>query len=515
MMVMKGIVKQKMNTSMKNIKNTLLIGFLILGLSSCDDFLEVPSETNLTSATFFQSQNDFEKAVNGAYAPLRGLFASGANAATGSWLMGEMHSDNTRYKYNPNFRATIDQENIADFTVIPTNSAALNKYRGYYSIVARANQILSSIDDIDFDVAVKDNLKGEALFLRALSYFDLVQYFGRIPLHLEPSTSLTDVALPLSEVSDIYTQIISDATQAASLLPVKSVQQPGRATSGAAKTLLGNVYVVQEDWSAAETILKEVVNSGEYTLVANYADVFRTTNKNNSESVFEVQYRQGQDGYSSNFVYSFFPMPITAPELTATMANYGVTPAAVNGLVQEGYNIPSPDIIAAYEVGDERKAASIGTATAGGVDYPFILKYLHPHTTAALTDDNWPIYRYAEVLLFLAEALDEQGKSAEALPYLNEVRDRAGLDDIGATTNLRDVIFNERRVELAFENKRWLDLVRTGRAVDVITAFGAKVKANPVNYYFPPGQAPVPAAFTQIDLTFPLPADEALLTPYF
>jgi hypothetical protein len=504
-----------MKTSMKNIKRAILIGSLVLGLSSCEDFLELPSETNLTSATFFKSQNDFVKAVNGAYAPLRGLYASGANAATGSWLMGEMHSDNTRYKYNPNFRATIDQENIADFTVIPTNSAALNKYRGYYSVIARTNQILSTIDGVDFDAAVKSNLKGQALFLRAFSYFDLVQYFGKVPLHLEPSTSLNDVALPLAEVSDIYAQIISDATEAASLLPDKSVQEPGRATSGAAKTLLGNVHVVLQNWSAAETVLKEVVNSGKYALVSDYANVFMTNNKNNSESVFEIQYRQGQDGYSSNFVYSFFPMPITAPELTATLAKYGVAPAAVNGLVQEGYNIPSPEIIAAYEVGDERKAASIGTATAGGVDYPFILKYLHPHTTAALTDDNWPVYRYAEVLLLLAEALDEQGKSTEALPFLNEVRDRAGLDDIVATTGLRDIIFKERRVELAFENKRWLDLVRTGRAVDVMTTFGASVKANPQAYYFPPGQQPVPAAFTNIDLLFPLPADEALLSPYF
>ena len=174
-------------------------------------------------------------------------------------------------------------------------------------------------------------------------------------------------------------------------------------------------------------------------------------------------------------------MPISGVELTATMANYGVTPALVGGLTQEGFNIPTPDLIADYETGDERLAASIGTATTGGVDYPFILKYLHPHTTANFTDDNWPIYRYAEVLLLLAESLDEQGKSAEALPYLNLVRERAGLADVG-TTNLRDVIFHERRVELAFENKRWLDLVRTGRAVDVISAYGANVKANPLDY---------------------------------
>jgi tetratricopeptide (TPR) repeat protein len=512
---MKHFGQKKMNTNMKRRYNIILAAFLMVGLNACSDFLDVPSETNLTSATFFNSQSDFEKAVNGAYAPLRGLFASGGNSATGSWHMGEAHSDNTRYKYNPNFRATIDQEQIADFTVIPTNTAVLNKYRGYYLIIARANQILSTIDGVEFDAAVKENLKGQALFLRALSYFDLVQYFGKLPLHLIPSTSLDDVALPLSEVSEVYEQIILDASAAAALLPAKSDQEPGRATSGAAKTLLGNVYVVLQNWGAAETILKEVVNSGEYTLVPNYADVYTTTNKNNSESVFEVQYRQGQDGYSSNFIYSFFPMPMTAAEVTAAMASYGVTPTGIGALTQEGFNIPSPELVAAYEPGDLRKDASIGIATSSGVDYPIILKYLHPHTAANLTDDNWPVYRYAEVLLLLAEALDEQGKSDEALPYLNAVRDRADLDDIISTANLRDIIFNERRVEFAFENKRWLDLVRTGRAVDVMTAFGASVKANPENYYFPPGQQPVPAAFTSIDLLFQLPAAEALLSPYF
>ncbi|SHH48420.1 SusD family protein [Chryseolinea serpens] len=500
---------------MKNKNSFIPIVLLMFGLSSCNDFLDVPSETNLTSATFFSSQTDFEKAVNGAYMPLRGLYASGANAATGSWLMGETHSDNTRYKYSPNYRATIDQENINDFMVTPTNTAVLNKWQGYYSVIARANQILATIDGVTFDAAKKSNLKGQALFLRAFSYFDLVQYFGKIPLHLVPATSLTDVSLPLSEVNDIYNQIIADATEAASLLPAKSAQEAGRATSGAAKTLLGNVHIVLKNWSAAESVLKEVVNSAEYSLVPNYADVFSTTNKNNSESVFEIQFRQGTDGYSSNFIYAFFPMPISATELTATMAKYGVAPAALASLTQEGYNIPTTDLIADYEAGDERLAASIGTATASGVDYPFILKYLHPHTTATFTDDNWPVYRYSEVLLFLAEALDEQGKSTEALPYLNEVRDRAGLDDVISAANLRDVIFHERRVELAFENKRWLDLARTGRAVDVISAFGAKVKANPQGYYFPAGQQPVPASFATIDLTFPLPAAEAQLSPYF
>ena len=247
--------------------------------------------------------------------------------------------------------------------------------------------------------------------------------------------------------------------------------------------------------------------------------VFSTTNKNNTESVFEVQFLEGNAGFASNFEYSFFPQPVSAPELTAVLAAYGVTPSNVQALTGEGHNIPSPELIAAYEPGDLRKAASIGSGVFGGVTYPFIIKYLHPHALAGNLNENWPVYRYSEVLLLLAEALNEQNKSVEALTYLNQVHahPRTGLAPaVGATqAALRDVILNERRVELAFENKRWLDLVRAGKVQEVISAFGASVKANPQNYYYPTGQAPVPAAFTDFRTTFPLPAAESLLSPYF
>ncbi|HRI20947.1 MAG TPA: RagB/SusD family nutrient uptake outer membrane protein, partial [Panacibacter sp.] len=489
---------------------------LVTSISACNkDFLEIPSETNLTSTTFFKTQADFEKAVNGAYAPLRDLYRSGANSGTGQWLMGEMHSDNSRYILNPNFRATIDQEQVADFIYDAASTAATFKYTTNYLIIARANQILALIDGVDFDAAVKNNLKGQAYFLRALSYFDLVQFYGKVPLHLTPVTSLGETYLPLSSVDSVYDQIIADAEQAAALLPAKSAQQAGRATSGAAKTLLGNAYIVMKDYASAESVLKEVVNSGEYDLLADYASVFNPANKNNMESVFEIQFLEGTEGYASNFIYSFLPQPMTAAETTTLMANYGVAPANIQAISVEAFNVPTPDMIAAYEEGDKREAASIGYGVAGGKTYPFVLKYLHPHTTFGITNDNCPVYRYAEVLLLLAEALNEQGKSSEALTYLNQVRARAGLENIASTEDLQDVIMQERRVELAFENKRWPDLVRTGKAVEVITAYGAKVKANPAAYYYPAGYAPVAAAFTNIQLTFPLPASEALLSPYF
>jgi len=494
----------------------LFAGLIMIALSSCKkDFLDIPSETTLTTTTFFTSQADFEKAVNGAYAPLRDLYRSGGNSSTGNWLMGEMHSDNTHYILNPNYRATIDQEQIADFIYDASSAAATSKYTTDYLIISRANQVLAQIDAIEFDAAIKNNLKGQAYFLRALCYFDLVQYFGKIPLHLTPVTTRAETALPLTSVDSVYDQIIADAGQAASLLPAKSAQEAGRATSGAAKTLLGNAYMVLKNYVSAEAAFNDVVNSHEYSLLPDYAAVFDPVNKNSSESVFEVQFLEGTEGYASNFIYSFFPMPISADELTTLMGKYGVTPSNVQAITVEAYNIPTPDIIAAFEVGDKRKDASIGYGVASGTTYPFILKYLHQHSTFGITNDNWPVYRYSEVLLFLAEALNDQGKSSEALTYLNMVRKRAGLPDVTAIENLGDVIMHERRVELAFENKRWLDLVHTGEAVDVITAYGQRVKADPRAYYYPSGYGPVPASFTKIDLTFPLPASEALLSPYF
>lgn len=490
-------------------KNSLLVILLVFYLSACnEDFLAIPSETSLSTSIFFKTEADFKQAVNGAYAPLRTIY----DGANGVWAMGEMRSDNTHYALNPNFRATIDQEGIADFVNDAANAISTLHYVTNYQIIARANQILGPIDEVSFDEASKNNLKGQAYFLRALSYFNLVQFFGKIPLHTKPATNRAETALPLSNVEEVYAQIIADAKEAANLLPLKSKQEAGRATSGAAKTLLANVYMVQKKWAEAEAVLKEVVNSGEYLLLPNYADAFSTANKNSKESVFEVQYREGTDGFASNFIYSWLPAPITAAQVASITKT--TNPQAIT---TEGFNIPTPDIIAAYEAGDLRKSASIATATIGTGDFPYIKKLLQPHTQHGVTGTNWPVYRYAETLLLLAEALNEGNKPGEAVVYLNQVRARAGLAATTAASqaDLRVAILQERRVELAFENKRWLDLVRTGNAPTVMAAYGARVKAAPQKYYYPNGLAPAPAAYTNIQQLFPLPASEALLSPYF
>jgi starch-binding outer membrane protein, SusD/RagB family len=497
---------------MKKITTTAL--FMFLGLMSCDkDFLTVVPETNLSTAIFFTKEADFQQAVNANYVPLRAIVNDRA------WLLGEMHSDNAYYYRNILFGATEQQEDIADFAIptangVTSNTHVLNQYRLDYQMIARANQILASIDAVNFAAASKNNLKGQAQFLRAY-----VQYFGKVPLHLTPVTNRQEAALPLATVDEVYAQIIKDASAAITGLLPKSTQEAGRVTSGTARMLLANVYMVQKKWADAEKLLKEIVASNEYKLMPDFNDAFSTNtgNKNNAESIFEVQFIEGAAGLNGAIMYNYLPRPMSPDELRPISGTSNPQP-----LTGEGNGAPTPDLIASFEAGDKRKDGTIAYVTIGGSlradkNFPYNRKFAKAHSLHGNTGNNFPIYRYSEALLFLAEALTEQGKMSEALPFLNQVRTRAGLPDatVTAQADLRTQIYQDRRSELAFENKRWFDLVRTGRAVEIITAYGNKVKANPVEYYYPEGAVPRSNAFTNITLLYGLPADEAALSPYF
>ncbi|WP_187262063.1 RagB/SusD family nutrient uptake outer membrane protein [Pontibacter beigongshangensis] len=487
---------------------------LLLSLGACkEDFIDVTPQNFISSNNYFKTEADFTQAVNATYAPLRTVYNS-------AYIAGEMRSDNTHYIFNNSNRGNLVREEIADFMNNPTAAPMLDKWSGNYRIISYANQVLARIDATTFSESVKSNLKGQVLFLRALAYFDLVQYFGDVPLVLEPTAGSDDEILNVHStksrvpVAEVYNQILKDAGDAATLLPAKDQQEKGRATSGAAKTLIGNVHVVLKQWDKAETVLKEVVNSGQYSLLPDYAAFFNPANKNNAESVFEVQYMQGNLGLQSNFAYVFMP---NLTDLTPIVG------FRFNNQNTGGWNIPTDNLIAAYEPGDKRKEASIapGYTAANGtfVDQPYVKKYLHlplptPNGSSPNTDENWPVYRYSEVLLLLAEALNEQGKGGEALPYLNQVRDRAfgaGVSPVTVTGQeaLREAIMKERRVELAFENKRWLDLVRTGKAIEVLSAYGTAIKASGKYPYLLPGSYNV----TADKLLFPVPFTEAQVNP--
>ena len=499
-------------------KNKIILSCLVaIGLSGCTaQFLDRTPETNLVSVTFFKTQSDFTQAVNACYVPLRSIYNDR------SFYLSEMHSDNTYYARNTAFGATEQQEDLADFSIpvsnnLTTNTHVLNQYRQDYLIIARANQILDVIDKADFDATAKADLKGQAQFLRAFAYFELYRYFNRAPIHLTAVPNRAEAAAPLGSADDLAKIIIGDLTGAISGLKSKSAQEPGRATSGAAKTLLANLYMIQKNWAGAEKLCREVVAEGSYSLMPDFNNAFSTStaNKNNAESVFEVQFQEGSNGYNGSFFYNFLPRPMTEVELKTLSGTSNPQPQT-----GEGNNIPTPDIIAAYEAGDLRKDASIQMITCAttlweGKTYPVIKKYVRPHSLNGNHGMNWPIFRYSEVLLFLAEALNEQGKTAEAATFMNQVRKRAGLAPTTAEAQaaFRTALMNERRVELAFENKRWHDLVRTDTFKEVIAAYGARIKANPFSYYYQKGYTLRSNSFTVIEKYYPLPADEAALNP--
>jgi tetratricopeptide (TPR) repeat protein len=384
-------------------------------------------------------------------------------------------------------------------------------------ILDRIANITSTISDAD-----KNQIIGESKALRAHYYFDLVRCFGGVPLYLHEVKDNGSAFIKRSSVDSVYNQITADFNDALTLLnPPTKFPQSGAMTKGAVATELGLVYLTRKNYAKAIPLFESVTQMG-YALLPNYADVFTLGNKNSKESIFEVQYKAGTDGQQSQFIYKF--IPVTPNTFTILGVNFNNTSG--------GLNVPTDDIVAAYEPGDKRLDASIVVAKGkynSNIDFmaDSVVSILHPLTPGSLskkfikkfynkpygllnnTDDNWPLYRYADVLLMLAESLNEQGKSAEALPYLNQVRTRAGLASITLSdqTTLRSIIYHERRVELAFENHRWFDLVRTGLAIPVMNAFGVLQK---IKYSYI-----LPAAYnvTQNRLLYPIPFRETQVNP--
>jgi hypothetical protein len=481
-----------------------ILTFLLF--SSCkNNFLNEFPEGQLNEKNFFKSTADFQQAVTGAYAPLRGAidatrgtYVAGSGINNIAFFMDEMRSDNTHYDYNAKDRGGLGYEQIADFLDDAPNGVVLSRYRAAYTGISRTNVILDRLQTIDFTMteADKNVITGEAKALRAHYYFDLVRHYGAVPLHLHEVKTAGDAFLARTGVDSIYQQIISDFTDALGLLaaPAK-FPQSGHITKGMVATELALVYMTQQKFDLAVPLLQSVTTMG-YDLLPTYAEVFDPNKKNSIESIFEIQYKDGTDGQQGNLIYRFIPV---TPN---TLNILGITYNNTDG----GWNVPTDDMIAAYEAGDKRLDESIavieGTLNsntdfiperivsivgyagppAGKIAKRFIKKYLHPpYTLVNNTKDNWPVFRYADVLLMLAESLNETNKSGEALPHLNRVRRRAGLlNDITTTdqAQLREIIAKERRVELAFENKRWLDLVRTNKAVAVMNAHGLVMKAT-------------------------------------
>ena len=497
---------------MKKILIYIIIGAVSAG--SCKkEFLDLAPQTSLSAVTFFQNESQFNQALIGVYETLRGIVIPGA-------YMDEMRSDNTFFTYYAPDRGPANWvEDIILFRDNPQTTITNNRYRSDYVGISRANAIVDRIAAADFAETAKDRILGEALFLRAFFYLDLVQHYGGVPLHLKDVTSVSDAFLPRSSDEEVYAQIITDLTEATSRLPVAvSFPQSGRVSKGAGKMLLAYTLMSKpaRDYPKAEAELRDIANMN-YQLLEDYAEVFNPLNKNHSESIFDIQYQEGNNGQQSDFLYAFLPKTTNATALTGL---------PVNTLLRGGWNVPTQELVDSYETGDKRLPASIAviegvqagdnftyeteknvvgyTPAPGKAYHYFIKKYLHPpYQREFNTNDNWPVFRYSGALLLLAECLVEQGKGNEALPYINEVRGRAGLNDLTEAT--AESVANEMRHELAFENHRYTDLIRTGKAIEVLTAHGIDM----MNRYsfIPPNSFNV----TTERLVYPIPFRELQL----
>ncbi len=423
----------------------------VLSFSACQkELLEPIPESILTTKNFYQVSKDMDKAVLGVYNRLQSRKPT-------DFLLLEIPTDNLYASTN----TSVSGANALDvLAVTPDNELIADFWVANYSIIFRANAVLTNIDKpLDYKALEKDQFIGEAKFMRALAYFEMVRLFGGVP---NVTTLLSaEEAKKVSRASeaDIYNLVIDDLKDAIKKLPVTMVA--GRASKGAAIALLGKVYVYQKKWVEAEEQLSQLFKAPfSYTLLNNFADFWKMTNENNKESVFAITYLEGSNGHNLS---------------TAFIPNGGV-----EGIVSRGSEValPSWSLNKQYIAGDTRKVATItdmliapnSKPTDPPLWYPYVSKYAVPHTYGSSGLDL-PVIRFADVVLLYAETLYGLGRPADALIELNKVRERAFagashnyiLSDIANPTDFSDKLFLERRLEFAYESERWYDLVRSGK----------------------------------------------------
>lgn len=431
----------------RKMKFIYIISFIIItGLMSCSDsFTDLSPISQRNAGVFYQSASDMQVAVNAIYNSLK---ADGCYNQS-YWVLQELRSDNTFWDGT----GLAEEITVFDkFTDISTSNITEAAWNDSYIGISRANIVLSRINDVDMDANLKERLRGEALFLRSLFYYHLTVGFGNIPLVISETVSVAEGQDHVQvDAGAVYSQLIADLVDAESKLAQSYTgSDVGRATKGAAATLLAKIYLTIGDNGNAESTLRRVMSYG-YSLVSDFNNLWGPENEHNSESIFEVEFEGGFGDQGNNFTAQF---------------NGDLAGAVTSGL----RNIPERDLSDAYEEGDARFTATLDGVTADVNGWT--VKYGRENTFGE--DDaanNWVVFRYADVLLMLAEAL---GEGQEAYDLINQVRQRAGLNNIDANSagSFVDKLLQERRVELAFENHRWADLLRFGVAESVMSAQG-------------------------------------------
>jgi len=456
---------------MKNrLGNLLIIFFLPLFFSSCEDDLNVEPNNAISEFDFLNNPDNAVQLVNGVYnAQLE------YNMYSFSWIgMTSITSDDADKGSTPNDTGT-DKHKMDNLTFDATDISISDVWKGHYDGIYRANNALFYLEQLTIDPALKNRLIGEVKFLRALFYFDLVRCYGGVPLvtariDINNTEEINNIVFVRKTKEETYAVIEADLIQAIEFLPTKSQYAPddlGRATKGAAQALLAKAYLYQEKWQAAYDKAGEVISSGQYALLDKYENVWRETGENGSESIYEVQ-----------------------ATLTLGLRDYtNVQGARGTPDLGWGFNTPSLALSNSYEAGDVRKTATIlfvqsvpftlwdgfaGSPTWNNPRYNY--KAYQSSIAESWNGDkgttakNLRVLKYSDILLIRAESAFALGMNTEALNRINEIRPRAGLTLLSSLT--QNDIWKERRWEMAMEHERWFDLIRTGQAQSALAAVG-------------------------------------------
>jgi hypothetical protein len=452
------------------LKKYFSIAAMAVFITSCSsDFLDKVPEDSINSSNFFQTETDAIGAINGAYQPLQwpklyNMRMWTTDIMAGNSIVGAGGGTDG-----------IETQDEQNFVTSTDNAGVQDMWRGPWPGILRCNIILQKVPGMNISESVKNRVLGEAYFLRAHYYFILTEFFGDVPLELTPTVPGGDLHSFRTPKATVYSQMISDLNNAITLLPPReqySGADVGRASKGSAIGMLAKVYLcLGNNWQHVVNLCDSVTALG-YKLNPNYADNFDPTNKNTQESLFEIQ-------HTANAGYGFW----TDENQSSWLSTY-TGPRGSNMVAGGwGWDQPTQEFVDAYESGDLRKDVTVlyqGCPQFAGLTYQStysttgynLRKFLVPLSVAATYDNspaNFPVLRYADVLLMKAEALNELGQTSQAQllatdpgATLNKVRVRAGLLNVTGLdqATLREKILHERRMELAFEGQRWFDLIR-------------------------------------------------------
>ncbi len=463
-------------------KNTLLSLLLMGSLVACNDLEEDPPF--IQSSEFYKTKDDAIAAVTAVYSHLS---HDVGNATEFGLYQRQLHLTTDMISDDANAGAGATNQNVLAMgavTFAPTNDRIEKTWRQHYAAINRANVSLDNIQNIAFDEKLRNRLIAETKFIRALLYFNLVRLWGDVPLILTGTTSIdNNFLVKRTPTEEVYAQIIKDLTEAETegVLPRSYTgTDMGRVTQGAVKSLLAKVYLTRQEWSKAAEKAKEVQDPGfGYSLFPNFADVFNVATKNGPEHIFSIQYKSNANGNANNMGI------LAAP-------NSSIVP----GFLGNEADIPQPGLYELFKPTDKRRDVTFFTSLvspANGQVYtfkPHFGKYFDRSVLNRPSESgiNFPVLRFADVLLMHAEALNEQaGPTPDAYTAINKVRQRAGLPDLTpnlSQTQFRDSVYLERRLELVHEDHRWFDLLRTRRMIEQLHAHG-KPNAEERHYLLP------------------------------